>query len=142
MASRREEVIQAVLAMLEAALPDALVLRNVETPLKVPTGGLAILRDGDPGRPEEYLSPRTYLYTHALSLELAAPSGPGREGALDDMLVAVGAGIDSDPTLGGLADWLEPTAPDTNDATAENVQPIRWALLDLVALYATPSPLT
>lgn len=142
MASRREEVIQAVLALVEAALPGFTVLRNDETPQRIPAGGLAILRDGDPGEPEIYLSPRTYIYTHALGLEIAVPSGEGREAALDDALTALGAAIEANPTLGGLADWLEPTAPDTNDATADNAQPVRWALLDLVPTYSTPSPLT
>ena len=141
MASRREEVIQAVLALVTAALPGATVKRNDELPMRVPAGGLAIVRDGDPGEPEVLMSPLTYLWDHAIQLELAAPAGAGREAALDDMLTALGAAIEADRTLGGLCDWLEPTAPDTNDATTENSQPVRWALLDLTATYATTSPL-
>lgn len=142
MSSRREQVIQAVLALVTAALPAAEIRRNTETPERVPTGGLAILRDGDPGEPEELLSPRTFLWTHPLSLELVAPAGPSQEDFLDSMLIAVGNAIEADLTLGGLADWVQPTAPTTSDATAQNAQPVRWAVLDIVVMYPTPTPLT
>jgi hypothetical protein len=53
-ASRAEQVLDALKALLET-VPDAVIERNSVLPEKVPLGGLIILRDGDPGEPEQAL---------------------------------------------------------------------------------------
>ena len=53
-ASKAEQVLDALKALLET-VPDAIVERNSVLPEKVPDGGLIILRDGDPGEPEQAL---------------------------------------------------------------------------------------
>jgi hypothetical protein len=50
--SKAERVLEALKALLET-IPDAVVERNSVLPEKVPAGGLIILRDGDPGEPEQ-----------------------------------------------------------------------------------------
>ena len=53
-ASKAEQVLDALKALLET-VPGAVVERNSVLPEKIPDGGLIILRDGDPGEPEQAL---------------------------------------------------------------------------------------
>ena len=54
--SKREQVLQALFDKL-SALPDAEVRRNISLPVKIPSSGLIVLRDGNIGEPEILLSP-------------------------------------------------------------------------------------
>lgn len=82
MASRREEVLEAIKGLVAGALPSAKVERNAAKPERIPSGGLAIIRDGDPGDPEVLLSPLTYVYTHRVPIEIAVlASAPVTRGA-------------------------------------------------------------
>lgn len=142
MASDREQIIQAVVALVTAAAPSAVVERNTEMPLRPGGGALIIVRDGDVGDPEITLSPLTYTYGHAIRVEaLVEAPGDTRFAVLDNLLTPIGAAIEADRTLGGLANWVEPTPPDSDDAVAPNAQPLRWAAFDIVANYTTFSPL-
>jgi hypothetical protein len=53
-ASKAEQVLEGLRAALET-VSDAVVQRNSVLPEKIPAGGLIILRDGDPGEPEQPL---------------------------------------------------------------------------------------
>jgi len=68
MPSTRETILAALHARL-STLP-ATVLRSEVLPERVPTGGLVILRDGDPGKPEVTLLPLRYHYEHRAELEV------------------------------------------------------------------------
>jgi hypothetical protein len=144
MASRREEVLNAVKALIAAALPGAKVERNAAKPERIPSGGLVIIRDGDPGDPEVTLSPLTYIYTHPIPVEIAilASGVLTREQALDAALMEIGEAVEADRTLGGLCDFLEPEAPSTGDLEATATVAGRWADAVIVATYATSNPLT
>jgi hypothetical protein len=144
MASRREEVLEAVRAMVAAALPAAKVERNAAKPERIPSGGLVIVRDGDPGDPEVTLSPLTYVYTHRIPVEVAilASGVLSREQALDVTLSHIGEAVEVDRTLGGLCDFLEPEAPSTDDLEATGTVAGRWADFVILATYATSNPLT
>jgi len=141
--SRREQVIEAIVALIVAALPDAEVRRNLAKPERIPPGGLVIVRDGDPGEPEVVLSPLTYLYTHRVPLEVAVrDSGlQSREQALDAMLAAIGAAVAANRTIGGLCDFIESEAPATADIETSGAQAVRWADAAIVASYGTSDPL-
>jgi hypothetical protein len=143
MTSKREQVIETIVALVAAALPAAKVERNAAKPERIPPGGLAIVRDGDPGEPEVLLSPLTYLYTHRIPVEIAArESGTqSREQVLDIMLAAIGAAVAANRTLDGLCDFLEVEAPATADIDAVGAQTARWADAAIVASYGTPDPL-
>ena len=52
--SKAEQVLEGLRAALET-VPDAVVQRNSVLPEKIPDGGLIILRDGEPGEPEQAL---------------------------------------------------------------------------------------
>jgi hypothetical protein len=77
-ASEAERVLEAIKAPLEA-VPGAIVERNSVLPEKVPTGGLIILRDGDPGEPEQALGGfgSTY-YQHAVEIRRGRRCGGAR----------------------------------------------------------------
>jgi hypothetical protein len=143
MVSRREEVLEAVRALIATALPAAKVERNAAKPERIPAGGLVIVRDGDPGDPEVTLSPLTYIYAHRIPIEIAvlATAPMTREQALDATLMSIGAAVEAERTLGGLCDFLEPEAPSTDDLEATGAAAGRWAVAVVVATYATANPL-
>lgn len=144
MASRREQVLDAIAALVASALPSAEVKRNLDKPERIPPGGLIIIRDGDPGEPEVLLSPLTYIYEHRVPIEAAAFASASltREQVLDQMLVAIGAAVAADRTLGGLCDFLETEAPASDDLETAGAHSGRWAEAAILATYATPNPLT
>ena len=89
-ASKAEQVLDALKALLET-VPDAVVERNSVLPEKIPDGGLIILRDGDPGEPEQALGGfgSTY-YQHAVEIEVYVEEGDAaaRDAAFDALLQA------------------------------------------------------
>jgi hypothetical protein len=143
MSSKRETVLAAVTSLVAAALPGADVKRNLAKAERIPPGGLVVIRDGDPGEPEVSLSPLAYLYSHRVPLEIAAYESATltREQVLDAMLVAIGAAVMANRTLGGLCDWIETQAPVAEDIEAPGALPARFADLAILAVYATNDPL-
>jgi hypothetical protein len=143
MTSKREQVLDAVKALVASALPDADVKRNLAKPERIAPGGLVIVRDGDPGEPEVMLSPLTYIYTHRIPIEIAAyeTSSQPREEVLDDLLGAIGSAVAGDRTLGGLCDFIEAEAPSTDDVETAGARAGRWADASIVAVYGTTDPL-
>lgn len=67
MTSRREQVIEAVKALVAGALPNAEVKRNLAKPERIAPGGLVVVRDGDPG------SPRCCCRRSRTSTRIASP---------------------------------------------------------------------
>lgn len=144
MASKREQVLEAVKALVATAVAAAAdVERNQAKPERVESKSLIIIRDGDPGDPEIDLSPYRKNYSHRIPLEIAALSETpeGRFEALDALMRPIGAAVLANPTLGGLCDFLEVEAPDTGDEEAPGTEATRWADLEIVAHYATTDPL-
>jgi hypothetical protein len=142
MTSKREQVLDAIVALITAAVPEAKVERNLTKPERIPPGGLVIVRDGDPGEPEVMLSPLTYVFSHRLPIEVAARlTADPREQALDAILGRIGVEVAANRTLWGLCDFIEAEAPATADIEVSGALPGRWADVVLVAIYATPDPL-
>jgi hypothetical protein len=140
---KRETVIAAVKALIATSLPAAEVKRNQDKPERIPPGGIVIVRDGDPGEPEYTLSPLAYTYTHRIPLDVAAFASQSltREQALDQMLEPIGTSVAADPTFGGLCDFAECEAPDTDDLETEGARSGRWASTAVLATYTTSNPL-
>ena len=116
-ASKAEQVLEAIKALLET-VPGAVVERNSVLPEKIPAGGLIILRDGDPGEPEQALGGfGNAYYQHAVEIEVYVEEGDAavRDAAFDDLLQQIGAALDADPTLGGLAFGLTYGRPEAVD---------------------------
>ena len=142
MSSRREAVLQALLAVL-TTVPGATVERETAIPERVPQGGLIILRDGDPGTPEVILSPLTYHYDHAARLEVFVQAGQpaARAIALDGLLRAIGTALSPDRTFGGICDWMAWGAPVAEELPVAGGAPIRTATVIVTLSYSTNDPL-
>jgi hypothetical protein len=139
MPTTRETALAALHARLQPLA--ALTLRDEVLPERIPTAGLIIVRDGQPGEPEVTLSPLRYHYQHKAELEVVVQSGTGRASAFDDLIAAIGATLEADRTLGGLCDWIEPEAPASVDLPIEGAAALKAAAITVVLHYSTTGPL-
>jgi hypothetical protein len=135
MPSVREQVPAAIALRLET-VAGLTVRRNEALPEKIPTGGLAILRDGDP---DVAPSPLTYLWRHAAPVEIVVQHGDAveRDRLSDDLVQAATVALLTDRNLGGLADWLEASPPSADLLPVEGAAAIRAATLIVTIHYAT-----
>jgi hypothetical protein len=133
----RVETIMEALRGLFAATTGAEVVRNEGQEVRVPGGGLIVLRDGEPGDPEVSMCPLTYHYERLAMAEVIAPPGDDT----DAITVAMGAAILSDRTLGGLVDWTEAQAAETGDIDTDGGTTLRVAMVPIRLHYATHDPL-
>ena len=138
MPSLREPILAALHTRL-LALP-ATALRGDVLPERVPSAGVLILRDGEPGEPEVTLSPLRYHYQHRAEIE-AVVQGTDRDAIFDTLCAIIGAAIDADRTLGGLCDWVEAEAPRSVDLPIEGAASLKAALISVVLHYSTADPL-
>lgn len=135
----RETILSALYARLQTLA--ALTLRDGVLPERIPAAGLIILRDGQPGEPEVTLSPLRYHYQHRAELEVVVQVGTGRASAFDSLIAAIGAALESDRTLGGLCDCVEPEAPASVDLPVEGASALKTAVITVVLHYSTANPL-
>ena len=142
MASHREQVLAALFGRLQG-VPDATVRRNEALPVSVPPGGLVIMRDGDPGEPDVTLNPRTEYYTHRAEVEafVTQAVGGGGEEELDALLSWLGARLNIDRSLGGLAENLSWSAPETSVLAIDGAAPILTARITVTIEYLVSDPL-
>ena len=142
MTSKREQVLSALFARLQG-VPDATVRRNEALPVSVPAGGLIILRDGDPGEPDVTLNPRTEFYSHRAEIEafVTQAVGGGGEEELDALLSWLSLKLNIDRSLGGLAENLSWSAPETSVLAIEGAAPIFTARITVTIEYLVSDPL-
>lgn len=142
MASHREQVLASLFARLQG-VPDATVRRNEALPVSVPAGGLIILRDGDPGEPDVTLNPRTEYYTHRAEVEafVTQTVGGGGEEELDALLSWLSLKLNIDRSLGGLAENLSWSAPETSVLAIDGAAPILTARITVTIEYLVSDPL-
>ena len=143
MPSTREQVIQAVAALVKDALPKATHYRNAEKQESISTGGYVNVDDGDPGEPEVTLNPATWIYEHQIPVEVAtnATRTVTAEVRLDAMMQAIGAAVAANRTLSGLCDYVMVQAAQTEGLTTDGAPVSRYALVNIVAVYGTTDPL-
>jgi hypothetical protein len=143
-ASKAEQVLEALKALLET-IPNAVVERNSVLPEKIPDSGLIILRDGDPGELEQALGGfgNTY-YQHAVEIEVYVEEGDAaaRDAAFDALLQQIGAALEADPTLGGLAFGLTYGRPETAIEAIAGAPAIKTATLTVTVDYESDAPLS
>lgn len=137
--TKREDVLSALFLGLQSL--DATVLRGDVLPERVPSAGIMILRDGDPGEPEVTLSPLAYHYEHRAEIEVVVQGATSRNETFDALVAALGSILASDRTLGGLCDWVEPQAPEPVDLPIEGAASLKAAVVPVVLHYATSDPL-
>ena len=142
-ASKAEQVMDALRALL-ATVPGASVERNSLLPEKIPGGGLIILRDGDPGEPDQALGGlgSTY-YQHAAEVEVYVEEGDAaaRDAAFDALLQQIGAALEANPSLGGLAFGLAYGRPEPSIEAVAGAPAIKAATLTVTVDYETDAPL-
>jgi hypothetical protein len=138
-ATMRETILTALHALLQTQ--PAPVLRGEVLPERVPTAGLLILRDGDPGEPAVTLSPLSYHYQHRAEIEAVVQAGSGRDTAFATLASDVGAVLSADRTLSGLCDWVEAEAPRPVDLPIEGAASLKAAVIPIVLHYSTSDPL-
>jgi hypothetical protein len=143
-ASKAEQVLQALEAVLET-VPNVVVERNRVLPEKVPDGGLIILRDGDPGEPEQALGGfGNAYYQHAVEVEVYIEEGDAvaRDAAFDELLQQIGAALDADLTLGDLAFGLTYGRPEPAIEAIAGAPAIKSATLTVTVDYESDAPLS
>jgi hypothetical protein len=113
-------------------------------PEKVPGGGLIIVRDGDPGEPEQALGGFGNVYSrHAVEIEVYLEEGDAaaRDAAFDDLMQQIGAVLEADPTLGGLAFGLTYGRPEPSIEAVAGAPAIKSATLTVTVDYDSDAPL-
>jgi len=142
MTSKREQVLSALSDRLRG-IAGVAFRRNEALPVSVPAAGLVLLRDGDPGEPDVTLNPRTEFYSHRAEIEVfvTRPVDGGGEGMLDALLSRIGAALAADRSLGGLAENLFCSAPETSVLAIEGAAPIFAARLTITIEYLARDPL-
>jgi hypothetical protein len=143
MATKRETILQALFTLL-SGLAGPTVMRNGNLPERIPTGGLVILRDGEPGEPAVLLSPPEYVYEHRADADVLvdATTPVARDSIFDSIMQAIGAAVAADRTLGGLCDYAETAAPVPVDLIVEGAPGFKAATLPIILHYGTPDPLS
>jgi hypothetical protein len=143
MPSKAEQVLDALKALLET-VPDAVVERNSVLPEKIPDGGLIIVRDGDPGEPEQALGGfgSTY-YQHAVEVEVYVEEGDAatRDAAFDALLQQVGTSLEANPMLDGLAFEIIYGRPEPAIEAVAGAPAIKTATLTVTVDYESDAPL-
>jgi hypothetical protein len=139
-ASKVEQVLGGLKALLET-VPGATIDRNSVLPEKIPDGGLIILRDGEPGEPEQALGGfGNAYYQHAVEIEVYVEEGDAvtRDAAFDDLLQQISVALEADPTLGGLAFGLTESAIEA----IAGAPAIKTATLTVTVDYESDAPLS
>jgi hypothetical protein len=142
-ASKAEQVLDALKALLET-VPDAAVERNSVLPEKIPDGGLVILRDGDPGEPEQALGGfGSMYYQHAVEVEVYVEQGDAaaRDAAFDALLQQIGEALEADAILGGVAFGLTHGRPEPSIEAVAGAPAIKTATLTVAVDYESDAPL-
>jgi hypothetical protein len=121
--------------MLPAGGRGDLLGRNSALPEKVPAGGPIILRDGDPGEPEQALGG---FGSRSRSMSRRAMR---RRATLSSTPSCSGAALEPDPTLTGLAFGLTYRRPEPAIEAIAGAPAIKTATLTVTVDYETVAPL-
>jgi hypothetical protein len=144
MPSQAEQVLEGLRAALET-VPGAAVQRNSVLPEKVPGGGLIMVRDGDPGDPEQALGGfGNAYYQHAVEIEVYVEEGDAatRDVAFDALLQQIGSALEADPTLGGLPFGLAYGRPETSIEAIAGAPALKTGTILVTIDYEADAPLS
>mgnify|MGYP005817341037 FL=1 len=126
------------------AIPDVTVERNSAVPEKIPSAGLIILRDGTADEPEQPLGGFGGIYCQQdVEIEIYVENGdaPYRDTTFDTLLQEVGAALDADPTLGGLAFGLTYGRPEIDTEAVVGGPAIKAGTLIVAIEFEADTPL-
>ena len=143
MSTKTERILTALTERLRT-VPKASVERNTAEIERIPAGGLIVVRDGDPGEPEETLGGiGSVYYAHAVEIEVYVVAGEAavRDTAFDALVQAIGKALDADLTLGGLAFGMTYGRPAIDTEAAAGAPAIKTGTIEAVVEYETATPL-
>ena len=143
MPSKTEQILTALTDRLRA-VPKVKVERNTAVPEKIPAGGLIVLRDGDPGEPEQALGGiGSVYYSHAAEIEVyvEAASAGKRDADFDALVQKIGAVLDGDPILGGFAFGMTYARPEIDTEAVIGAPAIKTGTVEVIVEYETETPL-
>jgi len=144
MASAREQALSALATKITTlTTPTLFFQRNPDKEEIIPCNGLIEMFDGRPGQPEELLSPHTFIYDHSAELEVKYQHADGdtRQSAIDALLASIGQLFESDRTLGGAVEWVEPDAPLFETEDVDGGETVLVAVVPVNLRYSTTNPL-
>ena len=143
MSTKTEQILTALTDRLRT-VPKARVERNTAVPEKIPAGGLIVLRDGDPGEPEQALGGvGSVYYSHAVEIEVyvEAADAAKRDTAFDALVQEIGAALDANPNLGGLAFGMTTARPEIDTEAVAGAPAIKTGTIEVIVEYETATPL-
>lgn len=141
--SKPEQVLEAIKELL-LTVPGSKTERNTAAPEKIPTGGLIVLRDGDPGEPETALGGFSGVYySHNVEIELYIEDGDDtvRDAAFDTLVRSIGTALETDLTLGGLTFGMSYARPEIDTEAVAGAPAIKTGTIIVTVEYETTSPL-
>lgn len=121
-------------------IPAVTVLRGEVLPTSIPDEGLVICRDGDPGEPEQTMSPPRWHFQHRAEVEVFTQDA-SRHAQFDSICTRIGAALAADRTMGGTCEWVEPEAPQPSDLPVDGADTIKAAVIGVILIYSTADPL-
>ena len=143
MPSKTERMLTALTEHLRK-LSKVKVERNTAAPEKIPAGGLIVLRDGDPGEPEQALGGvGSVYYAHAVEIEIyvEAASAGKRDDAFDVLVQKIGVALEGDRTLGGLTFGMTTARPEIDTEAVAGAPAIKTGTIEVIVEYETATPL-
>lgn len=141
MPTKMETILEALKTLLEGTGAD--VFRNSVIPEDIPTAGLIIIRDGEPGEPYQSNGSAVCFYEHDVEVEIYVQKGDpdARETAYDTLVDAIGTALQSDQTLGGNISGMRYGRPASDGESVDGAEDIKFAILGLRLDYTTSSPI-
>lgn len=134
--SKRESALLALFdAVKGVAGPE--VVRNEPEAADIGSGGRVNILDGNPGEPDELLSPRRFEFQHRaeIFISVSGVNSSDRDSLMDEILQAVCAAVQADETLGGTVDLADPQPPETVDEAVPGSETIKAAILPVILYY-------
>lgn len=152
MSTKSETVLGALKTQLEAYFADGelwtgdtiTVDRNAAEPEEIAGGGLVIIRDGDPGQPDQALGQvGGCYYQHSIEIEIYVQDGlrAARDALYSALLAGVGAALEADKTLDGNVLGMIYGPPEPLTTLVEGAGDIKSGVIRPVVDYEASSPL-
>jgi hypothetical protein len=147
MATKREAVLAALTAQLDAALKpelhDLVVRRGGPMPEVISDDGLVVVRDGTPALDAAPLGQTgPWYWSHIVPVEVVVRAGDDalRDQRFDTIVGAIGDALDADTTLGGLIHGLDYGPPvEPEESPIDGAAGFKHGLIEVALDYETPS---
>ncbi|MFA6020872.1 MAG: hypothetical protein WC722_11480 [Rhodospirillales bacterium] len=145
MATLKRRIEQALTALI-GAIPGPTVKFDAELPSECPVSGFVRIGPLDFGDPVDVIlgQPNQNEYEAMVEIDLLAQKGAktARAATLDDLVLALGAKLKTDPTLGGLVDLMQPSAPQSHsDEAVVGSDAVSGQVVTLTLSFVTSDPL-